>query len=155
MSVADALAAHDSSSSSASCFNELLAAISGSIDVDTTSTTTILADDADDADNNGNHGNKLVSPLPTAIAPPPRHRNVATGRFPRALDVSQPAKSWWRYFGKQAASNTALCYACGAIFNRGPKQSTTSLSHHLKMYHRYEDQRRKYVAVFASNLPSF
>jgi hypothetical protein len=24
----------------------------------------------------------------------------------------------------------------GAVFNRGPKQSTTSLSHHLKMYHR-------------------
>lgn len=51
-------------------------------------------------------------------------------------DYSQPAKSWWRYFKKQTEQNTALCYTCGAVFNRGPKQSTTSLSHHLKMYHR-------------------
>jgi hypothetical protein len=55
--------------------------------------------------------------------------------FPKEYDYSQPAKSWWRYFSKQIETNTAVCYTCGATFNRGPKQSTTSLSHHLKMYH--------------------
>lgn len=39
-------------------------------------------------------------------------------------------------FEKQIATNTAMCLTCGQTFNRGPKQSTTSLSHHLKMYHR-------------------
>ncbi|KAH7673186.1 hypothetical protein AAVH_42334, partial [Aphelenchoides avenae] len=53
--------------------------------------------------------------------------------FPHELDYSQPAKSWWRYFQKQTVTNTAQCYSCGQVFNRGPKQSTTSLSHHLKM----------------------
>ncbi|KAE9551455.1 hypothetical protein FO519_005328 [Halicephalobus sp. NKZ332] len=56
--------------------------------------------------------------------------------FPMPLDESQPEKSWWRYFQKRIIDNTAMCYSCGAVFNRGPKQSTTSLNHHLKMYHR-------------------
>ena len=56
--------------------------------------------------------------------------------FPMNLDESQPEKSWWRYFQKIKINNTAMCYSCGAVFNRGPKQSTTSLNHHLKMYHR-------------------
>lgn len=56
--------------------------------------------------------------------------------FPRPLDCTQPAKSWWRYYYKITQTNTALCLTCGQTFNRGPKQSTTSLSHHLKMYHR-------------------
>lgn len=56
--------------------------------------------------------------------------------FPRPLDYSQPGKSWWRYYGKVTLTNTAICLTCGQSFNRGPKQSTTSLSHHLKMYHR-------------------
>ncbi|KAI6184553.1 MADF domain-containing protein [Aphelenchoides bicaudatus] len=60
----------------------------------------------------------------------------SASEFPKDYDWSQPAKSWWRYFKKQTDQNTAMCYTCGAIFNRGPKQSTTSLSHHLKMYHR-------------------
>ncbi|KAI6219228.1 MADF domain-containing protein [Aphelenchoides besseyi] len=64
-----------------------------------------------------------------------RTRMIADGEFPRPYDLEVPAKSWWRYFCKQK-DNTALCYTCGAVFNRGPKQSTTSLSHHLKQYHR-------------------
>ncbi|KAI1703825.1 alcohol dehydrogenase transcription factor myb/SANT-like domain-containing protein [Ditylenchus destructor] len=58
------------------------------------------------------------------------------GSFPRPLDITQPAKSWWRYYEKQTTTNTAMCLTCGQTFNRGPKQSTTSLCHHLKMYHR-------------------
>lgn len=57
----------------------------------------------------------------------------SSSEFPQEYDWSQPAKSWWRYFKKQTEQNTALCYTCGSIFNRGPKQSTTSLSHHLKV----------------------
>ncbi|KAI6193922.1 MADF domain-containing protein [Aphelenchoides besseyi] len=64
-----------------------------------------------------------------------RTKIIAEGEFPRPYDLEVPAKSWWRYFCKQK-DNTALCYTCGAVFNRGPKQSTTSLSHHLKQYHR-------------------
>lgn len=56
--------------------------------------------------------------------------------FPHPLDMEQPAKSWWRYFAKLPENNRALCRTCGQTFNRGPKQSTTSLSHHLRMYHR-------------------
>lgn len=67
---------------------------------------------------------------------PQQRSRFASGEFPKEYDFSQPAKSWWRYFQKQTDTNTAMCYTCGAVFNRGPKQSTTSLSHHLKMYHR-------------------
>uniref|UniRef100_A0A914D0K8 MADF domain-containing protein n=1 Tax=Acrobeloides nanus TaxID=290746 RepID=A0A914D0K8_9BILA len=68
--------------------------------------------------------------------------SIATGNFPRPLDMANPAKSWWRYYEKQPATNTAMCYTCGVTFNRGPKQSTTSLSHHLKMYH-----QEHYIAI--------
>ncbi|CAD5214899.1 unnamed protein product [Bursaphelenchus xylophilus] len=83
--------------------------------------------------------NKLLDTT-TASSPPPRRpqqrSRFASGEFPKSYDLNQPAKSWWRYFQKQTETNTAMCYTCGAVFNRGPKQSTTSLSHHLKMYHR-------------------
>ena len=49
------------------------------------------------------------------------------------LDMNQPARSWWRYFRKLKEENRAICLTCGQSFNRGAKQSTTSLSHHLKV----------------------
>ncbi|CAD5210564.1 unnamed protein product [Bursaphelenchus okinawaensis] len=89
----------------------------------------------------GGQSTKLIaSDNPSSSHPSPRRpqqrSRFASGDFPKQYDLSQPAKSWWRYFQKQTDTNTAMCYTCGAVFNRGPKQSTTSLSHHLKMYHR-------------------
>uniref|UniRef100_A0A7E4ZQE9 MADF domain-containing protein n=1 Tax=Panagrellus redivivus TaxID=6233 RepID=A0A7E4ZQE9_PANRE len=74
--------------------------------------------------------------LQSVIASASSNQNPDEANFPQPLDDAQPIKSWWHYFQKRTHDNTAVCYTCGAMFNRGPKQSTTSLSHHLKMYHR-------------------